>query len=184
MEQAEEAAARLKELMNKLGSIGVAPLVETEPRRVALDARLGPAAECLNTSCEDLQAAATQSDPARVQLLRAEAHLSFAQLHMTAAQRLQTPAGEVGTRSGMPLIPAGAQLLRALTEAQRFEAEVSALQASWVQAALRRTACVSYVAVEACEVAVQISWKSQEYSVYTTTCSTARNGNSTKPSRA
>ena len=83
MEQAEEAAARLKELMSQLGSMGVAPLGETGPRRVALDARLGPAAECLNTACEDLQAAATQSDPAREQLLRAEAHLSFAQLHMT-----------------------------------------------------------------------------------------------------
>ncbi len=87
MEQAEEAATRLKELMAQLGNMGVAPLVETEPQRVVLDARLGPAAECLNTSCEDLQAAATQSDPAREQLLRAEAHLSFAQLHMTAAQR-------------------------------------------------------------------------------------------------
>jgi hypothetical protein len=146
--------------------MGVAPLAETEPQRVVLDARLGPAAECLNTACENLQAAATQSDPAKEQLLRAEAHLSFAQLHMTAAQRLQTPAGEVGTQSGTPLIPAGAQLVRALTEAQDFEAEASALQASWMQAALRRTACVSYVALEACEVAVQISWKSQEYSTY------------------
>ncbi len=54
MEQAEEAAARLKELMAKLGDMGVAPLAETEPRRVVLDARLGPAAECLNTVCEDL----------------------------------------------------------------------------------------------------------------------------------
>ena len=78
--------------MSRLGSLGVAPLGETEPQRVALDARLGPAAECLNTACEDLQAAATQPDPAREQLLRAEAHLSFAQLHMTAAQRFQTPA--------------------------------------------------------------------------------------------
>jgi hypothetical protein len=166
MEQAEEAAARLKELMDKLGSMGVAPLAETEPQRVVLDVRLGPAAECLNTACEDLQAAATQLDPAREQLLRAEAHLSFAKLHMTAAQRLQTPAGEVGAQSGTPLIPAGAQLVRALTEAQGFEAEASALQASWMQAALRRTACVSYIALEACEVAVQISWKSQEYSAY------------------
>jgi hypothetical protein len=139
MEQAEEAAARLKELMTQLGSAGVAPLATTGPRRVALDARLGPAAECLNTACEDLQAAATQSDPAREQLLRAEAHLSFAKLHMTAAQRLQAPAGEEGTRSGTPLIPAGAQLLSALTEAQHLEAEAGALQASWMQAALRRT---------------------------------------------
>jgi hypothetical protein len=139
MEQAEEAAARLKELMTQLGSMGVAPLGETGPRRVALDARLGPAAECLNTACEDLQAAATQSDPAREQLLRAEAHLSFAQLHMTAAQRFQAPAEEVGTRSGMPPIPAVAQLLSALRKAQRLEAEADALQASWMQAALRRT---------------------------------------------
>jgi hypothetical protein len=65
MEQAEEAAARLKELIAKLGDMGVAQLAETEPRRVVLDARLGPAAECLNTACEDLQVAATQSNPAR-----------------------------------------------------------------------------------------------------------------------
>jgi hypothetical protein len=142
MEQAEEAAARLKELMTQLGSMGVAPLGETGPRRVALDARLGPAAECLNTACEDLQAAANQSDPAREQLLRAEAHLSFAQLHMTATQRFQAPAEEVGTRSGTPPIPAGAQLLSALREAQRLKAEADAVQASWMQAALRRTACV------------------------------------------
>jgi hypothetical protein len=57
-------------------------------------------------------------------------------------------------------------LLSALTEAQHLEAEAGALQASWMQAALRRTACVSYVALEACEVAVQVSWKSQEHSVY------------------
>ncbi len=31
MEQAEEAAARLKELIAKLGDMGVAPLAETEP---------------------------------------------------------------------------------------------------------------------------------------------------------
>jgi hypothetical protein len=34
-------------------------------------------------------------------------------------------------------------LLSALMEAQRLEAEASALQASWMQAALRRTACDS-----------------------------------------
>jgi hypothetical protein len=166
MEQAEEAAARLKELIAKLGDMGVAPLAETEPRMVVLDARLGPAAECLNTACEDLQSTAAQSDPAREQLLRAEAHLSFAQLHMTAAQRFQTPAEEMGAQSGTPIIPARAQLVRALTEARGFEAEASALQASWMQAALRRTACISYVALEACEVAVQISWNPREYSTY------------------
>jgi hypothetical protein len=57
-------------------------------------------------------------------------------------------------------------LVRALTEAQGFEAEASALQASWMQAALRQTACVSYVALEACEVAVQVSWNPREYSTY------------------
>ncbi|MFO0005596.1 MAG: hypothetical protein ACK559_31160, partial [bacterium] len=103
---------------------------------------------------------------AREQLLRAEAHLSFAQLHMTAAQRFQAPAEEVKTRSGKPPIPAGAQLLRALREAQRLEAETGAVQASWMQAALRRTACVSYVALEACDVAVQVSGKRQEHDVY------------------
>ncbi len=56
--------------------------------------------------------------------------------------------------------------MRALTEAQGFKAEASALQGGWMQAALRRTACVSYVALEACEVAVQVSWKPQEYSTY------------------
>jgi hypothetical protein len=166
MEQAEEAAARLKELIAKLGDMGVAPLAETEPRRVVLEARLGPAAECLNTASEDLRSAAAQSDPARKQLLRAEAHLSFAQLHMTAAQRFQTPAEEMGAQSGTPIIPARAQLVRALTEAQGFEAEASALQASWMREALRRTACISYVALEACEVAVQTSWNPWECSMY------------------
>jgi hypothetical protein len=72
----------------------------------------------------------------------------------------------VKTRSGKPPIPAGAQLLSALREAQRLEAETGALQASWMQAALRRTACVSYVALEACDVAVQVSGKPQEHNVY------------------
>ncbi len=141
MEQAEEAAARLKELLAKLGDMGVAPLAETEPRRVVLEARLVvPATECLNTASEDLRSATTQSDPAREQLLRAEAHRSFAQLHMTAALRFQTPAEEMGAHSGTPIIPARAQLVRVLTEARGFEAEASALQASWMREALHRTA--------------------------------------------
>ena len=57
-------------------------------------------------------------------------------------------------------------MVRALTEARGFEAEASALQASWMQGALRQTACVSYVALEACEVAVQVSWNPREYSTY------------------
>ncbi len=56
--------------------------------------------------------------------------------------------------------------MRALAEAQGFEAEASALQAGWMQAALRQMACVSYVALEACEVAVQVSWNPREYSTY------------------
>jgi hypothetical protein len=60
LEQAEEAAARLKELISKLGDIGGEPLAETEPRMVVLEARLVPAAECLNTAGEDLLSAATQ----------------------------------------------------------------------------------------------------------------------------
>jgi hypothetical protein len=35
-----------------------------------------------------------------------------------------------------------------------------------MQTALRRTACVSYVALEACDVAVQVSRKPQEHDVY------------------
>jgi hypothetical protein len=66
----------------------------------------------------------------------------------------------------MPPIPAGAQLLSALREAQRLEAKTGAVQASWMQTALRRTACVSYVALEACDVAAQVSRKPQEHEVY------------------
>jgi hypothetical protein len=170
LEQAEEAAARLKELIAKLGDMGVVPLAETEPRMVVLEARLVPAAECLNTASEDLLSAATQSDSAREQLLRAEAHLSFTQLHMAAAQKFQTPAEEVGAPSDTPVIPARAQLVRALTEARGFNATASAPQAGcqrqWVREALRRTACVSYVALEACEVATQTSWDPRECGAY------------------
>ena len=49
MEQAEAAAAKLKELMAELAGTWVSPLAETEPRVVALAARLVPAAECLET---------------------------------------------------------------------------------------------------------------------------------------
>jgi hypothetical protein len=162
LEQAEEAAARLKELMAKLAGMCVAPLADTEPRVVALEARLVPAAECLDTVRENLVSTAAQPGSAREQMLRAEAHLSFAQLHMAAAQRLQTPAEEMGAPSNAPSIPAGAQLVRELTEARGFEAAASAPQASWMREALRRTACVSYVALEAREVAAQISWNPRE----------------------
>jgi hypothetical protein len=150
MEQAEEVAAKLKGLMAKPAGTWVSPLAETEPGVVALAARLVPAAECLETVRENLASTAAQPDSAREQMLRAEAHLSFAQLHIAAA----------------PSIPAGAQLVRALTEARGFEAAASALQASWTREALPRTACVSYVALEACEVAVQTSWSPRECSTY------------------
>jgi hypothetical protein len=85
---------------------------------------------------------------------------------MVAAQRLQTPTEETIASSSALSIPAGAQLVRALTEARGFEAAADALQASWTREALRRTACVSYVALEACEVAVRTSWNPQEGSTY------------------
>ncbi len=56
--------------------------------------------------------------------------------------------------------------MRALTEAQGFEAAASAPQASWTREALPRTACVSYVALEACEVAAQTNWNPRECSTY------------------
>jgi hypothetical protein len=154
LEQAEEAATRLTELMAKLAGTWVSPLAVTEPRVVALTARLVPAAECLETVRESLVSPAGQPGSAREQMLRAEAHLGFAQLHMAAAQRLQTPTGGAGAPPSAPSIPAGAQLERALTKARGFEATFSALQASWTREALCRTACVSYVALEACEMAV------------------------------
>jgi hypothetical protein len=60
----------------------------------------------------------------------------------------------------------GAQLVKALTEARGFEATASAQQASWTREALRRTACIFDVALEACEVAVQASWNPRECSTY------------------
>jgi hypothetical protein len=166
LEQAEEAAAKLKELMAKLAGTWVSPLADTEPRVVALAARLVPAAECLETVRESLVSPAGQPDSAWEQMLRAEAHLGFAQLHMAAAQRFQAPAEERGASSKTPSIPAGAQLVRALTEARGFEATASAPQASWTREALRRTACVSYVALEACEMAAQTSWDPRECGTY------------------
>jgi hypothetical protein len=41
-------------------------------------------------------------------------------------------------------------------KARDFEATANTSQASWMQEALRRTACVSYVAMEACEIAAQV----------------------------
>ncbi len=138
LEHAEEAAAKLKERMAKLSGTWVSPLEDTKPRVVALDARLVPAAECLETVRENLVPTTAQPGSARDQMLRAEAHLSFAQLHMAAAQRFQTPAEEMGAPLNAPSIPAGAQLVRALTEARGFEAAASAPQASWTREALRR----------------------------------------------
>jgi hypothetical protein len=166
LEQAEEAATKLKEVMAKLAGTWVSPLVDTEPRVVALAAHLVPAAECLETVRENLVSTAAQPDSAREQMLRAEAHLSFAQLHMAAAQRFQTPAEEKWAPSNAPSIPAGAQLVKALTEARGFEATASAPQASWTREALRRTACVSYVAIEACEMAAQAAWDSWRDGTY------------------
>ncbi len=166
MEQAEAAAAKLKGLMAELAGTWVSPLAVTEPRVVALAARLVPAAECLETVRENLAASTAQPNSARERVLQAEAHLSFARLHMVAAQRLQTPTEETIASSSALSIPAGAQLVRALTEARGFEAAADALQASWTREALRRTACVSYVALEACEVAVRTSWNPQEGSTY------------------
>ncbi len=166
MDQAEEAAAKLKGLMAELAGTWVSPLAETEPRVVALAARLVPAAECLETVRENLASTAAQPDSAREQMLQAEAHLSFAQLHMAAAQKFQTPAEEMVAPSNTPSIPAGAQLVRALTEARALEAAASALQASWTREALRRTACVSYVALEACEMAMQTSWNPRKSGTY------------------
>jgi hypothetical protein len=79
MEQAEAAAAKLKGLMAELAGTWVSPLAETEPRVVALAARLVPAAECLETVRENLASTAAQNS-AREQMLQAEAHLSFAKV--------------------------------------------------------------------------------------------------------
>ncbi len=106
LEQAEEAAAKLKELMAKLAGTWVSPLADTESQVVALAARLVPAAECLEAVRESLVSPAGRSDSAREQMLRAEAHLGFAQLHMAAAQRFQAPAEERRAPSKAPLIPA------------------------------------------------------------------------------
>jgi hypothetical protein len=143
LEEAGQVAAKLTGLMAKLAGTWQTPLADTEPRVMALAARLVPAAECLEAVRENLVYTAAQPDSAREQMLQAEAHLGFAQLHMAAAQRFQAPAGEMGAPSDAPFIPAGAQLMEALTEARGFEATASAPQASWTREALRRTACVS-----------------------------------------
>ncbi len=158
LEQAEEAAAKLRELMVKLAGTWQTPLANTEAQVVALAARLVPAAECLGAVRENLVSPDDQPDSAREQMLRAEAHLGFAQLHMAAGQRLQAPAEEARAPSNAPSIPAEAQLERALAEARSFEATVSASQTKWTREALHRAACVSYVAVEACEMAAQAAW--------------------------
>jgi hypothetical protein len=65
MEQAEGAAAKLKGLMAELAGTWVSPLADTEPRVVALAARLVPAAGCLETVRENLASTAAQPDSAR-----------------------------------------------------------------------------------------------------------------------
>ena len=59
-----------------------------------------------------------------------------------------------------------AQLVKALTEARGFEATASARQASWTREALRRTACISDITLEACEVVVQTCWDPRECGRY------------------
>jgi hypothetical protein len=166
LEEAGQVAAKLTGLMAKLAGTWQTPLADTEPRVMALAARLVPAAECLETVRENLVSTTAQPDSAREQMLQAEAHLGFAQLHMAAAQRFQTPASEMKVLSNAPSIPAGAQLVKALTEARGFEATASAPQASWTREALRRTACVSYVAIEACKMAAQAAWDSWQDGTY------------------
>jgi hypothetical protein len=68
LEQAEKAAAKLKELMAKLKGTWVSPLADTELRVVALAVRLVPAAECLETVRESLVSHAGQPDSAREQM--------------------------------------------------------------------------------------------------------------------
>jgi hypothetical protein len=162
MEQAEAAAAKLKELMAELAGTWVSPLAETEPRVVALAARLVPAAECLETVRENLAPTTAQPSSAREQMLQAEAHLSFAQLHMAAAQKYRAHADEGAAPSSIPEILVRARLVRALAKAQGFEATASTQQASWTREALRQTTCISDAAIEAIEVAVQTSWDPRE----------------------
>ncbi len=108
LEQAEEAAARLRELMTKLAGTWLTPLADTETQVVALAALLVPAAECLGTARENLVSPDDQPDSAREQMLRAEAPLGFAQMHMAVAQRLWAPAEEARAPLNAPSIPAEA----------------------------------------------------------------------------
>jgi hypothetical protein len=162
LEEAGQAAAKLRGLMAKLAGTWQTPLADTETQVMALAARLVPAAECLWTAEENLMLPDGQPDSAREQMLQAEAHLSFAWLHMAAAQRSQAPAEETRTTSNAPSIHAEVQLERALTEVQSFVATISASQSELTREALRRTACVLYVAGEACEVAVRTSWNPRD----------------------
>jgi hypothetical protein len=166
LEEAGQAAAKLTGLMARLAGMWQTPLADTEARVMALAARLVPAAECLGMARENLMFPNGQADSTGEQMLQAEAHLSFAWLHMAAAQRLQAPAEETRAPSSAPSIPAEAQLERALTEARSFEATISTPQAEWTREALRRTACVSYVADEACRVAAQTSWDPRDCGTY------------------
>jgi hypothetical protein len=57
-------------------------------------------------------------------------------------------------------------LERALAEARGFEATASASQTEWTRKALCRTACISYVAIEACEMAAQAGWDPRKCGTY------------------
>jgi hypothetical protein len=117
LKEAGQAAAKLTVLMGRLAGTWQTSLTDTEARVMAQAARLVPAAECMGTTKENLAFPSGQPGSTREQMWRAKAHLSFAWLHMAAAQRLQTPAKEMGAPPKAQLIPAGAQLEKALTEA-------------------------------------------------------------------
>jgi hypothetical protein len=51
-------------------------------------------------------------------------------------------------------------------KARDFEATANTSQASWMQEALCRTAIVSYVAMEACEMAAQVDWDPRKCDAY------------------
>ncbi len=56
--------------------------------------------------------------------------------------------------------------MRALKEARGFEATATAAETSWMREALHRTTCVSYVALEACEMAEQAGWDPRKCGTY------------------
>jgi hypothetical protein len=138
---------------------------------MALAACLVPVAECLETVKENMAPPVGRPDPARKQLPSSEVHLGLVQLHLATAQRYQEPVEERGTRSETPPVCPGVQLVEALNEAQDFEAtasepQTSKPQASWMREAIRRTACISYLALEACKMVAQAGWSPQVCNTY------------------